>query len=90
MLRVLQSPCPLSPHLVFCPELKYLSLCHVGSAAGIISVGTNGLVKLGTDTKNVISNSSRGRDSVRLESKRLFTTGLFIADVSHMPTGCGS
>jgi hypothetical protein len=55
----------------------------------LISVASNGQVKLKADTTKVVPASARGRDSVRLESKFLFNGGLFIADVAHMPTGCG-
>eukprot|EP00727_Mastigamoeba_balamuthi_P005762 m51a1_g1805 putative endo- -beta-glucanase (327) ;mRNA; r:460183-461283 len=34
--------------------------------------------------------SGSGRASVRLESKKTFTTGLFVLDLNHMPTGCGT
>jgi len=30
-----------------------------------------------------------GRPSVRIESKDMFTHGLFLMDVEHMPYGCG-
>jgi hypothetical protein len=52
---------------------------------------SNGGVYLGVDyaTKNPAS----GRGSVRLESKKTYTKGLFISDISHMPStsksGCG-
>jgi hypothetical protein len=61
--------------------------CH--TAKGLISV-VNGQVKIDTDHTNVVANGSRGRDSVRIESKQLFNGGLFIADIIHMPAGCGS
>jgi len=34
--------------------------------------------------------SGRGRSSVRLSSKATFSDGLVIADLSHMPEGCGT
>jgi hypothetical protein len=58
-------------------------------AKGLVSV-VGGKVKLRTDTTNVVASGSRGRDSVRLESKINFNGGLFIADVEHIPTGCGA
>jgi len=45
-------------------------------------------VYIGCDYKNVASGN--GRSSVRLTSQKSFTDGLFIADLSHMPTGCGT
>lgn len=49
----------------------------------------NGKVYIGVDKTNVAS--GRGRDSVRLESKKLFSHGTFIVlDMDHMPGGaCG-
>lgn len=41
----------------------------------------------GVDYKNIAS--GRGRNAIRLESKRTYTTGLFILDLEHMPHGCG-
>jgi len=41
----------------------------------------------GVDYVNIAS--GRGRNAVRLESKRSYTTGLFILDLDHMPHGCG-
>lgn len=39
---------------------------------------------------NVLSVSNgRGRDSVRLESKKRYDGGLFMLYLHHMPTGCG-
>ncbi|RYY77614.1 glycosyl hydrolase family protein [archaeon] len=44
----------------------------------------------GVDYTNIVSQYSRGRDSIRLESTNTFTKGLFILDLDHMPHGCGS
>ncbi|KFZ01565.1 hypothetical protein V500_00696 [Pseudogymnoascus sp. VKM F-4518 (FW-2643)] len=54
------------------------------SLAGI----RNGQVYLGADS--VTENTTNGRQSVRVESTDYFTTGLFIADIAHMPgNSCG-
>lgn len=45
-------------------------------------------VFIGADTSNVAS--GRGRKSVRLESKIAYNKGLFVLDLEHMPTGCGT
>lgn len=57
-------------------------------SAGLISF-PNGQVKIAADSTNVISNTSRGRPSVRLESADKYNEGLFILDVAHMPVGPG-
>lgn len=60
------------------------------SQQGLISVGSDG-VYMGVDSKTILNPSGPGRNSVRIESKKSWTHGLFIADLSHMPGGaCGS
>jgi len=53
---------------------------------GLISAGTPSY--FGADHSKVAS--GRGRDSIRLESKKTFNSGLFIIDLIHMPVGCGT
>lgn len=56
--------------------------------SGFISA-SDGSVYVGVDTAN--SASSPGRQSVRLESKNIYTHGLVILDLEHMPGSvCGS
>ncbi|WRT63877.1 uncharacterized protein IL334_000803 [Kwoniella shivajii] len=43
-----------------------------------------------TDYKHKVQPGQRGRDSVRIESKDTFGNGIFIADIQHMPVGCGT
>lgn len=38
----------------------------------------------------IVPNGVRGRDSIRIESKETYNSGLFIFDIDHMPTGCGT
>ncbi|KAF7943336.1 hypothetical protein EAE96_011264 [Botrytis aclada] len=60
------------------------------SQQGLISVRSDG-VYMGVDSKTILNPSGPGRNSVRIESKKNWTHGLFIADLSHMPGGtCGS
>ncbi|KAH8878664.1 hypothetical protein GQ53DRAFT_673699 [Thozetella sp. PMI_491] len=53
----------------------------------------NNAIYMGVDYKNEYTNTTGGRPSVRLSSKKSYTKGLFIADIPHMPagatTGCG-
>jgi len=49
---------------------------------------TADLVTIGCDTQNV--STGRGRNSVRLETQAAFNGGLFIMDLTNMPTGCGT
>ncbi|TGO82860.1 hypothetical protein BPOR_0744g00060 [Botrytis porri] len=60
------------------------------SQQGLISVRSDG-VYMGVDSKTILNPSGPGRNSVRIESKKSWTHGLFIADLGHMPGGaCGS
>ena len=45
-------------------------------------------VYMGTDSTNVAT--GRGRDSLRLSSKKVYNHGLIILDLEHMPYGCGT
>lgn len=49
-----------------------------------------GNIYIGVDHTNTVPSNARGRDSVRLTSKLSFKTGLFVLDLLHMPTGCGT
>ena len=49
----------------------------------------NGKLYIGADHTNVAS--GRGRNSIRINSKKRYTHGLFILDMDHMPAAqCGS
>lgn len=53
---------------------------------GLLSIDpVKGNVRIAADSKNEAY--GRGRSSVRLSSKTVFTTGLFIIDVNHVPEG---
>ena len=45
-------------------------------------------VYMGADSTNVAT--GRGRDSLRLSSKKIYNHGLIILDLEHMPYGCGT
>jgi len=45
-------------------------------------------VYIGCDTQTVAT--GRGRQSVRISTKEIWNGGLFIMDLEHMPTGCGT
>jgi len=67
--------------------VNYVDQAHA-QQMGYITTGDN--VYMGCDAKNVVPNGARGRDSVRIETKQTFKNGLFIMDLLHMPTGCGT
>ncbi|MCJ1284958.1 hypothetical protein MMC26_004295 [Xylographa opegraphella] len=54
---------------------------------GLINTN-NGLVYIGVDNTNVAL--GRGRNSVRLESKKTYNHALVVLDLVHMPAGCGT
>lgn len=61
---------------------------HTANTSALAGYADNS-VYLGVDYQTV--NPPGGRQSVRLESKKTWTKGLFIADISHMPAAaCGS
>ncbi|WWC85982.1 uncharacterized protein L201_000853 [Kwoniella dendrophila CBS 6074] len=43
-----------------------------------------------TDYHHKVEPGQRGRDSVRIESKENFDNGIYILDVLHLPSGCGT
>jgi len=52
-------------------------------------IGVRGdAVYIGSDTKNKAT--GRGRNSVLISTKEVFNNGLFVMDLTHMPTGCGT
>ncbi|EKD19659.1 uncharacterized protein L3040_001996 [Drepanopeziza brunnea f. sp. 'multigermtubi'] len=58
---------------------------------GLVKNNYDGSHYMGVDHTTTLSTASVGRESVRISSKKLFTHGLFIADIQHMPGSiCGS
>jgi hypothetical protein len=61
------------------------------TSAGYISSSDNGPAYIGVDHTSVLGGSSVGRESVRIQTSKTFTHGLFILDASNMPGGaCGT
>ncbi|KAK0618562.1 concanavalin A-like lectin/glucanase domain-containing protein [Bombardia bombarda] len=48
---------------------------------------SEGGIFLGVDYENVTDISVAGRASIRVESKKMYNRGLFVADIAHMPAG---
>lgn len=68
--------------------VQYLDM-HTANATGLAGLMANNnsdpsdwAVYLGSDYTNITPN---GRPSLRLESKKTYNSGLFIADIAHMP-----
>ncbi|KAF5026588.1 hypothetical protein F66182_1314 [Fusarium sp. NRRL 66182] len=74
-------------------SVNYLSKSQALSS-GIVNVN-NGKIRLGVDSTNKASllgssKTRHGRNSVRVESKESYSSGILIADIEHMPgTACG-
>ncbi|KAJ5160925.1 endo-1-3(4)-beta-glucanase [Penicillium canariense] len=60
-------------------------------SAGLVKVNDGGSVYIGVDHTTTLSPSGKGRDSVRIGSKKYYDQSLVIADIAHMPGSiCGS
>lgn len=72
------------------PTDGFVNYVDRGQATSLNLIGVNGYgqVKIKGDNTNVAT--GRGRNSVRIETKKEFSSGLFIADFEHIPSGCGT
>mmetsp|Transcript_110892 Transcript_110892/g.278806 ORF Transcript_110892/g.278806 Transcript_110892/m.278806 type:complete len:360 (+) Transcript_110892:89-1168(+) len=59
------------------------------AAAGLARATAADGAYLGVDMTSAANNAT-GRKSVRIQSKATYNAGLFIVDVKHIPTGCGT
>jgi hypothetical protein len=60
-------------------------------SAGLVKINDGGSVYIGVDHKTTLSTTGKGRDSVRIGSKKYYDQSLVIADIAHMPGSiCGS
>ncbi|KAJ9602158.1 hypothetical protein H2200_013278 [Cladophialophora chaetospira] len=67
--------------------VNYLSYDQA-TAASLYKID-NGAVYMGVDSTNVAT--GRGRDSIRISTKKVYNHGLVILDLAHMPAGaCGT
>jgi hypothetical protein len=75
------------------PTNGFVNYLDKGSAedAGLIKFTDSGSVYLGVDHKNKVASGARGRDSVRIGSKKYYEQSLIVADIAHMPgSACGT
>ncbi|KAJ5083867.1 hypothetical protein NUU61_008446 [Penicillium alfredii] len=64
---------------------------HSAESAGLFKVKESGSVYLGVDHNTTLTPSGKGRDSVRIGSKKYYDKSLVVADIAHMPgAACGS
>jgi hypothetical protein len=64
------------------------NLTHISSTTQNNSLGTGGTAIVRVDTSD--KNATVGRRSVRISSKAIYSSGLFIFDVLHSPYGCAT
>ncbi|RHZ58936.1 putative GPI anchored endo-1,3(4)-beta-glucanase [Aspergillus thermomutatus] len=59
--------------------------------SGLVKVTSSGSFYMGVDYENTLNPNGPGRDSVRIESKKYYTEGLYVIDIEHMPGSiCGT
>jgi hypothetical protein len=69
--------------------VNYQGSLSAAQSAGLVNTNNN-QVYMGVDHTNSVSTSSAGRPSIRVSSNKVYTHGLFIADIAHMPGSiCG-
>ncbi|KAJ9265970.1 CAZyme family GH16 [Paecilomyces variotii] len=58
---------------------------------GLVNITSSGSVYMGVDSHTILDpTSGPGRSSVRMQSKKTYTNGLFVVDIQHMPeSACG-
>lgn len=70
------------------PTNGFVTYTTASEASGAGLAGyVNDMVYLGVD--HTTANPTSGRGSTRVTSQSAYTKGLFIADIAHMPVGCG-
>ncbi|THU95364.1 glycoside hydrolase family 16 protein [Dendrothele bispora CBS 962.96] len=55
-----------------------------------LTYASEGKFVMRADHTSMVAPGGRGRDSNRIQSKKAYSNSLFVLDVQHMPTGCGT
>jgi hypothetical protein len=77
---------------------KFMAYCTryqnktFASSAGLVKmIGNDQYIGVDYTNTEVVTNNGDGRASVRIETKKTYTRGLFVVDLKHMPGGiCGT
>ncbi|EIW63420.1 uncharacterized protein TRAVEDRAFT_161729 [Trametes versicolor FP-101664 SS1] len=69
-------------------RVNYLS--QTDALNGNLTYATDNKFIMRADANNIVSPTSRGRDSVRISSQRAYDEAVVVLDLSHMPEGCGT
>jgi len=72
------------------PTHGYVNYVNEATAQSKGYIKNDTTVYMGCDHTSNVASGARGRDSVRITSKKAWNSGLFIIDLSHMPFGCGT
>jgi hypothetical protein len=73
------------------PTFGYVDYADLATAEqydliNLTEVGNSGIARWGVDTVGVLDpNANLGRKSIRLQSVEMYTHGLFVLDVEHLP-----
>ncbi|EAW14286.1 putative GPI anchored endo-1,3(4)-beta-glucanase [Aspergillus clavatus NRRL 1] len=63
----------------------------VAESSGLVKVTQSGSFYMGVDYESKLNPDGPGRESVRIESKKYYTQGLYVVDIAHMPGSiCGT
>ncbi|KIY67871.1 glycoside hydrolase family 16 protein [Cylindrobasidium torrendii FP15055 ss-10] len=69
-------------------RVKYVD--KATAVANNLTFASNDRAVLRADSTKVLNPAGVGRDSVRLQSNKEFSTGVTVFDIRHMPQGCGT
>lgn len=75
----------------FDPTFGYVDYVSLATAeqfglVNLTEIGNTGVARWGVDTTSILDpNANLGRKSIRLQSVKTYTHGLFILDVAHLP-----
>lgn len=60
-------------------------------SSGLFKLNSGGSLYMGVDSETTLDPNGKGRDSVRIESKKFYDEGLYVVDIKHMPGSiCGT
>ncbi|PPQ92277.1 hypothetical protein CVT25_008585 [Psilocybe cyanescens] len=80
-----------SPHDNILRWAVYRNYVDAGTAASQnLTFASGNTFIMRADSKKTLSSSGAGRNSVRLQSNKQYTTSVMVFNIRHMPQGCGT
>ncbi|CAE6430305.1 unnamed protein product [Rhizoctonia solani] len=70
-------------------RVNYVDM-QTAKAKNLTEVTEKGNFIMRADSTTVLDPKGPGRDSIRIQSKKQWTTGVSVLDLNHMPEGCGT